>query len=126
MNAALCKIRDELDQCGLKTYVVEVAKFEVVAFPYVPPKGRYAGRTFDVGLSLQEADYPEFAPHWIHVTPAIEEKHGRPGRTYDDASGRRWVAFSRTPSDFWDNLPRHDKNMATYLALHIRRFWREA
>ena len=126
MNAALCKIRDELDQCGLQTYVVEVAKFEVVAFPYVPSKGRYAGRTFDVGLSLQEADYPEFAPHWIHVTPAIEEKHGRPGRTYDDASGRRWVAFSRPPSDFWDNLPRHEKTMATYLALHIRRFWREA
>ena len=60
------------------------------------------------------------------VTPTIEEKHGRPGMTYDDASGRRWVAFSRPPADFWDNLPRHDKTMATYLALHMRRFWREA
>ena len=117
MNAALLKIRDELDQCDLQTYVVEGAKTEVVAFPYVPPKGRYAGRTFDVGLSLQEADYPEFAPHWIHVTPAIEEKHGRPGMTYDDASGRSWIAFSRPPADFWDNLPRHEKNMATYLVL---------
>ena len=79
MNAALRKIREELDHlCDLKTYVVGGAKTEVVAFPYVPPKGRYAGRTFDVGLSLQEADYPEFAPHWIHITPAIAEKHGRP------------------------------------------------
>lgn len=126
MNAALRKIQDELDACGLETYVVEGAKTEVVAFPYVPPKGRYAGRTFDVGLSFQEMDYPEFAPHWIHVTPAIEEKHGRAGMTYDDARGRRWVAFSRPPADFWDTLPRDEKNMASYLMLHMRRFWREA
>ena len=33
MNAALRKIRDELDQCGLKTYVVAGTKTEVVAFP---------------------------------------------------------------------------------------------
>ena len=126
MNAALRKIREELDQCGLKTYVVAGVTTEVVAFPYRPPKGRYAGRMFDVGLSVQEADYPEFPPHWIHVTPAIEERHGGPGMTYDDGSGRRWVAFSRPPADFWDNLPRREKTMANYLALHMRRFWREA
>ncbi len=126
MNAALLKIREELEECDLQTYVVEGVPTEVVAFPYTPQKGRYADRVFDVGLSLQEADYPEFAPHWIHVTPAIEEKHGSPGMTYDDATGRRWVAFSRPPADFWDNLPRQEKNMATYLVLHMRRFWREA
>ena len=126
MNAALRKIRDELNQCDLETYIVDGAMTEVVAFPYLVPKGRYAGRTFDVGFSLQEADYPEFAPHWIHVTPAIEDKCGRPGMTYRDARGRRWVAFSRPPADFWDNLPREKKNMATYLTLHMRRFWREA
>ena len=126
MNAALCKIRAELNQCDLETYVVEGIGTEVVAFPYVPPKGRFAGRPFHVGLSLQEADYPEFAPHWIHVTPAIDEKHGPPGMTYDDASGRHWVAFSRPPADFWDNLPRDEKNMGTFLSLHLRRFWREA
>ena len=124
MNAALQKIRQELDECGLATYVVDGSSVEVVAFPYVPNKGRYAGRSFDVGLSLQEADYPEFAPHWIHVTPVIDERHGPPGMEYHDASGRHWVAFSRPPADLWDSLPRRD--MASYLALHMRRFWREA
>ena len=118
------KIRLELDEFGLDTYLVDGIDTEVIAFPYVPRSGRYAGRRFDVGLSLQEADYPEFAPHWIHVTPVIEEKHGTPGMKYDDARGRSWVAFSRPPADIWDNLPR--KNMSNYLALHLGRFWREA
>ena len=126
MNSELTKIRDELDDCGLDTYVVEGVDAEIVAFPYAPPTGRYAGRTFDVGLSLQEADYPEYAPHWIHITPPIEEKNGRPGRSYQDGRGRPWVAFSRPPSDFWDNLPREKKHMSTFLNLHMRRFWREA
>lgn len=124
MNAALEQIRQELDECGLDTYIVEGAPAETVAFSYVPRKGRYASRPFDVGLSFQEADYPEFAPHWIHVTPAIEERHGAPGMDYCDARGRRWVAFSRPPADIWDYLQK--RNMANYLALHLSRFWREA
>ena len=126
MNPELRKIRDELDERGLDTYVVEGSQTEVIAFRYCPSNGRYAGRTFDVGLSLHEAGYPEFAPHWIHVTPPIEEKRGRPGMAYDDAHGRHWVAFSRPPADFWDNLPSEKKNMCSFLALHMRRFWREA
>ena len=126
MNPELSKIRDELDRCGLDTYVVDGAYTEVVAFSYVPANGRYAGRPFDVGLSLQEADYPEYAPHWIHVTPPIDEQHGNPGKSYQDARGHLWVAFSRPPADFWDNLPREKKNMSTFMTLHIRRFWREA
>ena len=119
-------MRAELEACGLDTYVVDGAKVEVVAFRYKPANGRYAGQTFDIGLSLQEADYPEFAPHWIHVTPPIEERHGRAGMNYDDTRGRQWVAFSRPPADFWDSLPLEKKNMTTFLSLHIRRFWRDA
>ena len=126
MNPELRKIRDELDKCELDTYLVEGAQGEVVAFRYVPSNGRYAGHSFDVGLSLQEANYPEYAPHWIHVTPPIDEKHGSPGMTYDDAHGRHWVAFSRPPADFWDKLPLKQKKMSSFLSLHIRRFWREA
>lgn len=124
MSPALEKIRQELSDCGMDTYVVSGAPVETVAFTYEPRKGRYAGRSFDVGFSLQEVDYPEFPPHWIHVTPPIEERHGHPGMDYRDAQGRHWVAFSRPPADFWDNLPK--KNMANYLTLHLRRFWREA
>ena len=126
MNAELRKIREELEACGLATFVVEGAPVEVVAFQYGPESGRYTGRRFDVGFSLQEADYPEFAPHWIHVAPAIEEGHGPPGMTYDDTSGRHWGAFSRPAADFWDRLPPGRKNMATFLTYHLRRFWREA
>lgn len=124
MNAALERIRDELEDIGLATYIVDGAPEDVVAFPFTPRRGRYADREFQVGLGFQEIDYPEFAPHWIHVSPAIEERHGPPGRRYSDSEGRQWVAFSRPPQDFWDNSP--VKNMLTYVTIHLRRFWREA
>ena len=124
MNSALRKIKDELEECGYSTYLVVGAPEEVVAFPYIPEKGRYAGKEFHIGLGFQELEYPEYAPHWIHITPEIEERHGSPGRRYQDDRGRTWVAFSRPPADFWDNLPR--KNMNNYVTIHLRRFWREA
>ena len=124
MNDALQRIQEELRGCGLDTFLVGGAPEEVIAFPYIPQHGRYAGKKFHVGLSFQEVDYPEFAPHWIHVSPEIEEKHGAPGRQYEDNQGRKWVAFSRPPADFWDNAP--TRNIETYLTLHLRRFWREA
>ena len=124
MNAALEKIQRELEALGFETYGVEGAPVEVVAFPYKPQKGRYLDDEFQVGLSFHEGDYPEFAPHWIHVTPPITEQHGDPGMNYVDIIGRQWVAFSRPPADFWDQLP--EKNMANYVTLHLRRFWREA
>ena len=124
MNDALRRIQDELEELGLKTYVVEGAPEDVVAFTYVPEKGRYATSEFEVGLSFQEIDYPEFAPHWIHVSPEIEERHGPPGKRYSDGEGRTWVAFSRPPTDFWDDSP--IKNMSQFVTLHLRRFWREA
>ena len=124
MNVALQKIQRELEECGLDTYIVDGTPEEVIAFPYVPQRGRYTGREFQVGLSFQEVDYPEFAPHWIHISPEIEERHGPPGKRYQDVHGRTWVAFSRPPADFWDNLP--VKNMSNYVTIHLRRFWREA
>ena len=71
---------------------------------------------------MQEINYPEYPPHWIHVTPKIEDKRGLPGKEYTDADGRPWVAFSRPPSDFWDNAP--TKHMSVYVGEHLRRFWR--
>ena len=124
MNDALQQIQQELRACGFETYLVEGSPEAVIAFPYIPQRGRYAGQQFNVGLSFQEVDYPEYAPHWIHVSPAIEERHGPPGRQYKDKQGRKWVAFSRPPADFWDHLP--SKNMENYVNLHLRRFWREA
>ena len=124
MNAALQQVRNELEECALATYIVEGVPDQIVAFTYKVPTGRYRGQTVDVGLSMQEVNYPEYPPHWIHVTPRVEDKHGAPGRGFIDSSGRAWVSFSRPPSDFWDNTP--TKHMSVYLRDHLRRFWRRA
>ena len=124
MTTAIEIVQQELKKCGYDTFKIEGVSEEIIAFPYTPKNGRYAGREFCVGLSFQEVDYPEYAPHWIHVSPEIEEKHGPAGKRYQDSIGRIWVAFSRPPSDFWDDLPQ--KNMLNYVNLHLSRFWREA
>ena len=124
MNDALVQIKQELEECGFTTYVVEGVSDDIVAFKYTVPTGRYRGKVVDIGLSMQELNYPEFAPHWIHITPPIEDSRGHPGKQFSDSDGRQWVAFSRPPSDFWDNAP--TKHMLVYLGEHLRRFWRYA
>ena len=124
MNEGLQQVQRELEECGFRTYIVEGVNDEIVAFTYLVPKGRYKGKKVDIGFSMQEVQYPEFAPHWIHVTPPIEDRRGLPGKQFKDAMGRDWVAFSRPPADFWDNTP--TKHMSVYLRDHLRRFWREA
>ena len=124
MNEALQRIKRELEEYGLATYIVEGVADDIIAFNYVVPTGRYRGKNVDIGLSMQEANYPEYPPHWIHVTPKIIERQGSPGKEFTDSSGRVWVAFSRPPSDFWDRAP--TKHMSMYLEEHLRRFWRNA
>ena len=124
MNDALRQVQDELEECGLSTYLVEGVPAEIVAFEYTVPTGRYRGKVVDLGLSMQELNYPEYPPHWIHVTPPIEDRRGAPGKHFTDLKGRLWVAFSRPPSDFWDNSP--TRHMSLYLSDHVRRFWRHA
>ena len=124
MNSGLQQVRTEVEECGYDTYVVAGVPDEIIAFSYTVPTGRYLGRIVDVGFSMQETNYPEYPPHWIHVTPKIEDRRGRAGKEYRDAGGRRWVAFSRPPSDFWDNAP--TKHMSVYINEHLRRFWRYA
>ena len=124
MNDALQQVQQELTECGYATYVVEGVKDEIIAFPYEVSSGRYRGKKVEIGLSMQEVNYPEYPPHWIHITPTIEDQRGHPGKQYTDSRGRQWVAFSRPPSDFWDRSP--TKHMSVYLQEHLRRFWRNA
>ena len=102
MNAGLLKVRQELEECGLPTYIVTGVPDQIIAFTYNVPAGRYRGQTFHIGLSMQEVDYPEYPPHWIHVSPKMEDRQGAPGREFIDSEGRHWVSFSRPPSDSWD------------------------
>ena len=124
MNEGLKQVKRELEECGLSPYVVDGVADEIVAFKYKVPTGRYRGKCVDIGLSMQEVNYPEYPPHWIHVTPKIEDRRGSPGREFTDSLGRLWVGFSRPPADFWDRAP--TKHMSIYLRDHLRRFWRYA
>ena len=67
---------------------------------------------------MQEQGFPIYAPHWIHITPPIDDKQRSP-RIYTDEQGTEWAAFSRPPV-YWDSLPK--KNMKTFLSEHVRRF----
>ena len=124
MNEALLQVEREIEECGYKTYMVRGAQEEIVAFKYAVLSGRYKGRCMDVGLSMQEVNYPEYPPHWIHVTPRIEDRRGPPGKEFTDSGGRVWVSFSRPPSDFWDTTA--TKHMSVYLRDHLARFWKHA
>ena len=96
---------------------------QAAVFDYPVDTGRHKGRTFRVGVSFQEEEYPEYPPHFVWVA-------GLPSATLPAHSNGRhdgvdWCAFSVPPSDFWDGLPATDKNMKTYMTRHMRRFWNQ-
>ena len=80
-----------------------------------------------LGFSSQEAGYPEYPPHWIHISPPYDDQLGGVTQPYQciDNQGRmrNWLALSRPPNDIWDNLAA--KHMKHYLDLHITRFCKE-
>ena len=72
---------------------------EVVAFSYVIDVGRLSGAGCQLGFSMQEPGFPVYAPHWIHISPPVDDKQGS-GRHYSDEQSTPWVAFSRPPT-YW-------------------------
>ena len=67
--------------------------------------GTHKGEEVTVGVSFQEEGYPEYPPHWIHVTPPLDDGRGGSTQEHTDAHGRSWLAMSRPPGPVWDNLP---------------------
>ena len=95
----------------------------MVSFGYEIEAGSRRGEQVMVGVSFQEEGYPEYPPHWVHVTPPVYDgKHGVVQK-YHDSNGREWLAMSRPPGDLWDRLP--TKHMATYISEHLRRIWKD-
>ena len=92
-----------------------------VVFPFPAPSGRLKDRTLQIGLSFQEAAYPEYPPHFIHFLE--EEIAGTHFTKHSDHrfEGAQWWAFSFPPSDFWDQLEPGRKNMHTYVNRHLLR-----
>ena len=106
-----------------------------VRFDYRIKDGSRAGETVTLAVAVHEneGEWPEVAPHWVHLSPPddvlVEQVKGSraPGvvTNYECEDGRAWIAISAPPSDFWDQIDTPDgKNMRAYLDRHIRRIWR--
>ena len=122
MSESIRKVRDELKSLGLDSFEFDWQNGRVVAFQYTIEAGSKAGTAVLVGVSFQEEGYPEYPPHWVHVSPPIPDHHGG-GQRYCTADGRQWLAMSRAPGPVWDRLSQK-KDMHAYIEEHLRRIWR--
>ena len=113
----------ELESLGHETMVFDTKRGTVVAFAYMIETGSHKGEAVTVGVSFQEDGYPEYPPHWVHVTPPIDDNKGGALERYSDSQGRDWLAMSRAPGDIWDKLP--TKHMDAYIKEHLRRIWKD-
>ena len=122
MSESILKVRAELISLGYELFEFDWQNGRVVAFQYTIEAGSNTGTSVLVGLSFQEEGYPEYPPHWVHVSPPIADHHGG-GHAYHTDDGREWLAMSRAPGTAWDRLLQ--KDMGSYIAEHLRRIWRE-
>lgn len=121
MSSSIDRARGELELLGYETHQFDSPQGSVVSFPYTIETGSHEGRQVRVGIGFQEEGYPEYPPHWIHVSPPIED--GKGGAHSYRSEGREWIVMSRPPGDFWDNLP--TKHMDAYVREHLRRIWKD-
>ena len=123
MAGSTDKIRTELESFGYSTSVFESPMGTVVSFDYTIEAGSHKNESVTVGVSFQEDAYPEYPPHWIHVTPPLEDGRAGSARQYTDDLGRLWHAMSRPPGELWDRL--RTKHMGFFISEHLRRIWME-
>lgn len=123
MSDSIERVRRELESLGHETSLFDSAQGEVVSFAYTIEAGSHKDQQVAVGISFQEEGYPEYPPHWVHVTPPVDDGRGGSVQRYHDAQGREWVAMSRPPGELWDRLP--TKNMDAYIKEHLRRLWKD-
>lgn len=122
--AAIDKALLEFRDLGIDAGVVTgVPHGPVLVFVHRVKNGPRKGECYKIGISFQEDSYPEYPPHFVHVAELNGSKLTRHAQY--TAEGVSWMAFSVPPSDFWDRLPGHMKNMKTYLGTHLERFWRD-
>ena len=121
-GTSIDRIRYELEEMGYGVDVRQDGQGEYVAeFTYTVPDGSHKGREVRMGIGMSGEGYPEYPPHWIHVSPPISDGQ-EIYATYRTSDGSKWLKMSRPPRDLWDDLKA--KNMKSYLGIHIRRFWR--
>ena len=121
MSNSIEQIKIELESLGHETSLFDSPQGKAVSFDYTVETGPYKGKQVRLGISFQGSEpYPEYPPHWIHVSPPIDDGRGGVVEKYD-VNGREWLAMSRPPGEIWDQLP--TKHMAAYLNEHLRRIW---
>ena len=122
MSDNVAIIQRELESIGYPTTLKDSPQGRVVVFPYDVEVGSHKGGRFSLGISMQgDEPYPEYPPHWIHISPPVDDGKGGSVQNYADESGEPWIAMSRPPGALWDQLP--TKHMYAYLTEHLRRFW---
>lgn len=116
-------IQAELEAVGYRTCLFKSPpRGWVVSFPYVVDGGSHRGREVLLGISMggDRELYPEYPPHWLHISPPINDGRGGTVEHYS-ANGRDWIALSRPPGAMWDTLD--TKHMNAFVTGHVRRFW---
>ena len=94
---------------------------ELITFDYVIETGSLRGQSVTIGIYPQDGNFPEHPPHWVHVTPPIDDGRGGSTARYRDSQDREWLILSRPPEDIWDQLP--EKHMRYYISEHLGRIW---
>ena len=121
MSSNIRRVKAELNSLGYETAEFESPQGTVICFDYLVEAGSYEGTPVKAGVSFQgQEHYPEYPPHWIHLSPHIDDKRGGSVQKYE-ANGREWMAMSRPPGEMWDQLS--TKHMQHYIDHHLRRFW---
>ena len=118
------QVATELRELGFVSRIVQFPSFpsssQAILIDINVEHGRYKKQTLTVGLSFQEASYPEYPPHFVHfkssITTDIITKHSE-----HEFENENWSAYSLPPSDFWDSLASSQKNMKTYIRRHLMR-----
>ena len=127
MNAIDEQVKSELEDLGYETDIEEgntaAGRQRVVTFAYQVPTGRFKGQTYAVGISTQceAVGYPEVPPHWIFVSPPLEDTRDGSNHGINTFGGKEWTALSRPPRSFWDRV--QNKGMRAYMD-HLARVWR--
>ena len=121
MPHAITQIQSELDSLGYITSLFDSPQGKVVSFGYTIETGFHRGRHVTIGLSVQESNYPEYPPHWVHVSPPISDGRGGSVQSYESSDGKQWLAMSRPPGELWDRL--RTKHMSLFISEHLRKIW---
>jgi len=127
LNAIDEQIKSELEGLGYQAHIQEGdtsgGKQHVVTFEYRVPTGRFRGETFLVGISTrcEAVGYPETPPHWIFVSPPLEETRDGSNHGINTIGTKSWTALSRPPGKFWDRV--RNKGMRAYMD-HLARVWK--